>query len=201
MTKNLKSKKEVPEKLRKKWGACEHDQVSYKALEKLNNTLLLHCKRLSRDIDRKGEMMELWTKNRQTWTNKINKDLLTRAENHEKTLAEIKAYYEGELKEQKDLYNECIDANKELSKVNRHCIKVNKDIIKDHHEITRAYKGLHDMGKFAEEEGIDVKRHYKMLPENKDQFYDFKQSHKLLENGKVQHTWSVKKKKKKEEVN
>ena len=60
--------------------------------------------------------MELWTKNRLTWTDKINKDLLTRAENHEKTLAEIKVYYEGELKEQKDLYNECIDANKELSK-------------------------------------------------------------------------------------
>tara|TARA_R110000824_G_scaffold400713_1_gene609132 strand:+ start:834 stop:1439 length:606 start_codon:yes stop_codon:yes gene_type:complete len=201
MTKNLKSKKEVPEKLRKKWGACEHDQVSYKELEKLNRALFQHCKRLSRDIDRKGAMMELWTKNRQTWTDKINKDLLAKAENRTKEVEEIKAYYEGELKEQKELYNECIDANKELSKVNRNCIKVNKSIIKDHNEITRAYNGLHKMGKFCEEQGIDIKRHNKMLPEDKDQFYDFKQEHKLLESGKVQHTWSMKKKKKKKEVN
>tara|TARA_R110001606_G_scaffold258636_1_gene406430 strand:- start:34 stop:639 length:606 start_codon:yes stop_codon:yes gene_type:complete len=201
MIKNLKSKKEVPEKLRKKWGACEHDQVSYKELEKLNRALFQHCKRLSRDIDRKGAMMELWTKNRQTWTDKINKDLLAKAENRTKEVEEIKAYYEGELKEQKELYNECIDANKELSKVNRNCIKVNKSIIKDHNEITRAYNGLHKMGKFCEEQGIDIKRHNKMLPEDKDQFYDFKQEHKLLESGKVQHTWSMKKKKKKKEVN
>ena len=208
MAKNLKSKKEYTQKEIKKYGLCKHHLVGYKQLKALvskqqkyivNQDKVLD--RLSKDIENKSNMMNLWMTNRQTWTDKINKDLLTRAENHEKTLAEIKAYYEGELKEQKDLYNECIDANKELSKVNRHCIKVNKDIIKDHHEITRAYKGLHDMGKFAEEEGIDVKRHYKMLPEDKDQFYDFKQCHKLLENGKVQHTWSVKKKKKKEEVN
>ena len=196
-----KTKIEITEKLRKKYGACEHDQVSYKELVKLNRALFLHCKRLSRDIDRKGAMMELWTKNRQSWTDKINKDLLAKAEGHTKEVEEIKAYYEGELKEQKELYNECIEANKELSKVNRHCIKVNKSIIKDHNEITRAYNGLHSMGKFCEEQGIDIKRHNKMLPEDKDQFYDFKQDHKLLESGKVQHTWSMKKKKKKKEIN
>ena len=196
-----KSKIKITEKDRKKYGTCEHDQVSYIALEKLNKGLFLHCKRLSRDIDRKGEMMELWMKNRQSWTNKINKDLLTKAENHEKILAETKAYYEGELKELKDLYNECIDANKELSKVNRHCIKVNKDIIKDHHEITRAYNNLHRLGKFCEEDGIDIKRHNKMLPEYKDNFYDFKQKHTLLESGKVKSNWSVKKKKNKKEFN
>mgnify|MGYP000105885945 FL=1 len=196
-----KTKIEITEKLRKKEGACGHDQVSYKELEKLNRALFLHCKRLAKDIDRKGAMMELWTKNRQTWTDKINKDLLAKTENHTKEVEEIKAYYEGELKEQKELYNECIDANKELSKVNRHCIKVNKSIIKDHNEITRAYNGLHSMGKFCEEQGIDIKRHNKMLPEDKDQFYDFKQEHKLLESGKVQHTWSMKKKKKKKEIN
>jgi len=180
MVKKLKPKR-ATEKDRKKYGACEHDQVSYIALEKLNKALFLHCKRLSRDIDRKGAMMELWTKNRQTWTDKINKDLLTKAEDHDRILAENKAYYEGELKEQKELYNECIEANKELSKVNRHCIKVNKDIIKDHNEITRAYNGLHRLGKFCEEDGIDIKRHNKMLPESKDNFYDFKQKHTLLE--------------------
>ena len=196
-----KSKIKITEKDRKKYGTCEHDQVSYIALEKLNKGLFLHCKRLSRDIDRKGEMMELWMKNRQSWTNKINKDLLTKAENHTKEVEEIKAYYESQLKEQKELYNECIDANKELSKVNRHCIKVNKDIIKDHHEITRAYNNLHRLGKFCEEDGIDIKRHNKMLPEYKDNFYDFKQKHTLLESGKVKSNWSVKKKKNKKEFN
>ena len=200
MVKKLKPKR-ATEKDRKKYGACEHDQVSYIALEKLNKALFLHCKRLSRDIDRKGAMMELWTKNRQTWTDKINKDLLTKAEDHDRILAENKAYYEGELKEQKELYNECIEANKELSKVNRHCIKVNKDIIKDHNEITRAYNGLHRLGKFCEEDGIDIKRHNKMLPESKDNFYDFKQKHTLLESGKVKSTWSVKRKKNKKEIN
>ncbi len=195
-TKKSKSKPIVPEVLRKKYGACEHDNVSYLALEKLNKGLLLHCKRLSRDIDRKGAMMDLWMKNRQSWTDKVNKDLLTKAEEHDKIVAELKAHYENEHKEIKELYNECIDANKELSKVNRHCIKVNRKIINDHHEITRAYKGLHEIGKFAQDEGIDVKRHYKMLPENKDDLYDFKQKHTLLENGKVSHQWSMKKKKK-----
>jgi hypothetical protein len=201
MGKKSKSKIKVTEKDRIKHGVCEHDQVSYQSLEKMNNALLLHCKRLSRDIDRKGAMMELWMKNRQTWTNKINKDLLTKAEDHDRILAENKAYYEEQLKEQKELYNECIEANKELSKVNRNCIKVNKDIIKDHNEITRAYNGLHRLGKFCEEDGIDIKRHNKMLPESKDNFYDFKQKHTLLESGKVKSTWSVKRKKSKKEIN
>jgi len=45
-----KTKIEITEKLRKKYGACEHDQVSYKELEKLNRALFQLCKRLSRDI-------------------------------------------------------------------------------------------------------------------------------------------------------
>jgi hypothetical protein len=55
------------------------------------------------------------------------------------------------------------------------------------------------LGKFAEDEGIDIKKHNKMLPENN--FYDFEQKHTLLENGKVKSEWSVKKKKNKKEIN
>ena len=79
--KQILKKRKVPivtEGMRKKYGVCEHDNVNYKALEKLNKSLLLHCKRLSRDIDRKGKMMELWMNNRQLWTNKINKDYVKR---------------------------------------------------------------------------------------------------------------------------
>ena len=44
--------------------------------------------------------------------------------------------------------------------------------------------------------GIDIKKHYKNLPEyNK---YDFSQKHELLESGKVRHTWTAKPKKEKD---
>ena len=68
----------------------------------------------------------------------------------------------------------------------------NQEILKDHNEITRAYNGLAEMGKFAEDEGIDIKKHNKMLPERNK--YDFSQSHTLLESGKVKHSWKFKKK-------
>ena len=43
-------------------------------------------------------MMNLWMTNRQQWTDKINKDLLTKAENHEKEIKKIREHYEKELK-------------------------------------------------------------------------------------------------------
>ena len=42
-------------------------------------------------------MMDLWMKNRQQWTDKINKDLLAKAENHNKEIKELKDHYEKEL--------------------------------------------------------------------------------------------------------
>jgi len=207
MTNNLKSKKEIPEKLRKKWGACEHDQVSYKALEKCNKALFLHCKRLSRDIDRKGEMLDVFIKNRDKWIDKINKDMLTtnkdllaRVQNHNKYTQELKDSYEEELAEVKNLYEEAVEHNREMAEVNRDAIKTNKEIIKSHNEITRAYNGLHTIGEMAQDLGIDIKKHNKMLPENSDDF-QFDQKHTLLENGKVRHTYKVTPKKKKKEIN
>ena len=50
------------------------------------------------------------------------------------------------------------------------------------------------MGKYVDEKII--KKHNKQLPENnREEFTDFKQKHTLLENGKVLHQWSMKKKK------
>ncbi len=69
------------------------------------------------------------------------------------------------------------------------CLKKNKELLKSHNEITRAYNGLHDMGKFAEELGIDIKEHNKTLPE----FHQFEQEHTLLESGRVQHIYKMKK--------
>tara|TARA_R110000765_G_scaffold370747_2_gene460942 strand:+ start:739 stop:1335 length:597 start_codon:yes stop_codon:yes gene_type:complete len=197
MAKQSKVKKIVTEKIRKKYGACEHDSVSFKALEKLCDKQQSYCRtrdriidRLTREIDRKGALIDDWTQSRGRWINDVNQSLLKKTAKHNQ-----------EVKDLEGLIEELTEANKELRKVNKDCISINTNIIKDHQEITRAYKGLHEMGKFAEDEGIDVKRHYKMLPEDKDQFYDFKQSHKLLESGKVLHQWSMKKKKKVEDTN
>ena len=48
-------------------------------------------------------------------------------------------------------------------KKNKDAIKKNKQLIKSHNEITRAYNGLHQLGKFAEQEGIDIRKHQKQL--------------------------------------
>jgi len=191
--KQILKKRKVPivtEGMRKKYGVCEHDNVNYKALEKLNKSLLLHCKRLSRDIDRKGKMMELWMNNRQLWTNKINKDYVKRAELHKEEIEQVKKIYQKKIDELQQLYDEAIEVNTDVVNKNRDCIKANREILKDHNDIVRAYNGLAEMGRYAEESGVDIKKHRGRLPEG----YEFKQKHTLLESGKVKHSYSLKKK-------
>ena len=186
-----KSKIVITDKDRKKYGVCEHDQVSYKALDKMCRSLLLHCKRLSRDIDWKGKMMELWMNNRQLWTNKINKDYVKRAELHKEEIEQVKKIYQKKIDELQQLYGEAIEVNTDVVNKNRDCIKANREILKDHNDIVRAYNGLAEMGRYAEESGVDIKKHRGRLPEG----YEFKQKHTLLESGKVKHSYSLKKKK------
>jgi hypothetical protein len=69
------------------------------------------------------------------------------------------------------------------------CLEKNQELLKDHIEITRAYNGLHEMGKYAEELGIDIKKHNEKLPE----YHQFEQKHTLLESGRVQHIYKMKK--------
>ena len=194
--KKSKSKIVITEKDRKKYGVCEHDQVNYKALNKMCDGLLLHCKRLSRDIDRKGKMMELWMK-----THKILQENLIRKEAlYLKKLNDLKTNYNLTIDDwvlqndhlKADL-KEAVEINKDVMLKNDDCIKKNTEILKSHNEITRAYNGLHSMGKFAEEEGIDIKKHNRQLPEN----MEFTQSHELMESGRVKHVYGIKKKKKK----
>ena len=70
-----------------------------------------------------------------------------------------------------------------------------EDCHKDKNDITRAYNGLHSLGKFAEEQGLDIKKASRDLPENQKNKYDFKQKHSLLESGKVTHEYFFGKKK------
>ena len=110
------------------------------------------------------------------------------------------AKHNQEVKDLEGLIEELTEANKELRKVNKDCISINTNIIKDHQEITRAYNGLAQMGKYVDEKVIT--KHNKKLPENNpDDFHEFKQKHTLLESGKVLHQWSMKRKKKVEDTN
>ena len=197
MAKTKKQPKEYTQKEIKKYGLCKHHLVGYKQLKTLvrkqqkyivNQDKILD--RLSKDIENKSNMMNLWMTNRQTWTDKINKDLLQKAENHAKEKKEIKEHYEKELAEVNKLYEEAVETNREIVEINRDAIKTNREIIKSHNEITRAYNGLHSVGEFAQDLGIDIKKHNKMLPENNPD-YEFSQKHTLLESGKVRHEYKL----------
>ena len=197
-----KSKIRVTEKLRKKYGACEHDKVSYKELSKGFDQLFIAHRRVCRDNDRKGKILE-------TIVTEKKQQLKNIGDQKAKQLDVLKNLYATKLNEMKANYNEVIDdweaqndqlkadlkechkINKDVLKKNKDCIKKNKAILKDHHEITRAYNGLHQMGKFAEQSGIDITKHNKQLPE-----YDqFEQKHILMESGRVNHVYTFKKKK------
>ena len=196
-----KSKTKVTEKLRKKYGACEHDKVSYKELNKGFSELFIAHRRVCRDNDRKGKILEtIVTEKKQQLKNigdQKAKQLNVLKNLYAEKLNEMKANYQVELDKWEVAYkkacaerNEAYEYNTEILKKNKDCIKKNKAILKDHHEITRAYNGLHSMGKFAEEEGIDIKKHNKQLPE-----YDqFEQKHTLMESGRVNHVYTFKKK-------
>ena len=190
-----KSKIVITEKYRKKYGVCEHDQVSYKALDKMCRSLLLHCKRLSRDIDRKGKWMELWMKKqkeRMTLEDQLTEDKahLFLKENTIETLQDEIKEKNLKIDELQKLYDEAIEVNNDVVEKNRDCIKANQTLLKDHNEIVRAYNGLAEMGRYAEEIGVDIKKHRSQLPEG----YEFNQSHTLLESGKVKHSYKLKKK-------
>ena len=79
MAKTKKKPKEYTQKEIKKYGLCKHHLVGYKQLKTLvrkqqkyivNQDKILD--RLSKDIENKSNMMNLWMTNRQTWTDKIN---------------------------------------------------------------------------------------------------------------------------------
>ena len=197
MAKTKKKPKEYTQKEIKKYGLCKHHLVGYKQLKTLvrkqqkyivNQDKILD--RLSKDIENKSNMMNLWMTNRQTWTDKINKDLLAKTEKHQEEIKTIKEHYEKEFAEVNKLYEEAVETNREIVEINRDAIKTNREIIKSHNEITRAYNGLHSVGEFAQDLGIDIKKHNKMLPENNPD-YDFSQKHTLLESGKVRHEYKL----------
>ena len=85
----------------------------------------------------------------------------------------------------------------EYKNANVHLVDINADLQKKNIEITRAYNGLAMMGKFAVENGIDIKKHNRELPEHPLNKYKFEQKHEVLESGQTKSTYQLTPKKKK----
>ena len=102
---------------------------------------------------------------------------------------QIRTFYINTYKNAKKV-NKVFDDYKEA---NDSLAEKNKEIVKDNFDLTRAYNGLSQLGHFAEESGIDIKKHNGKLPENNK--WDFEQKHTLTETGKVRHQYKLKPKK------
>ena len=75
-----------------------------------------------------------------------------------------------------------------------------EELTKQRNESTRAYNGLAQMGKFAEDMGIDLQSASADLPEAEKNKYDFKQTDTVMESGKVKHQMFLKPKQRPEGV-
>ena len=84
--------------------------------------------------------------------------------------------------EYKEAYEDCLKKNDAF-------VIQNNELIKERDEVTRAYTGLHTMGKIAQDQGINIEKYKNKLPENN---VEFEQEHKLLESGEVQHSYKFK---------
>ena len=159
------SEKEL-NKIRKQTGACEHDQVSYKSLETLNEKLMWRLRkdeeyfrslsfsnyRLARSLDRNTRLMDIWRKANEKNTKTVN--------------------------DREQLWESRCEA---LSKVAL--------------DWKRKYEGLCNMKETAESMGIDTEN-YVATEEDKQFIKDYNFEHKAtqLESGKVKNIFNFKKK-------
>jgi len=189
-------KTKITKKLIKEYGLCEHHKLSYKKIDSEFTKLFVAHVRLSRDNESKGRILEKIFKenaNRnKLYINKLRalrKNFQKKIDEVEEQKLAIRSIWQTKIESyevaNKDLFEKnilCMDKNAEL-------ITKNRDITVINHEVTRAYNGLHMMGKFAEDQGIDIKKHTQNLPENN---MEFEQDHKVLENGKTVHSYKFK---------
>ena len=118
------------------------------------------------------------------YAKKFNKDFEKQEAKHDALVFILRDKIEklengAHVKKYIDAYDDCIKKNDDF-------VIANNKLVKERNEICRAYNGLHQLGKFAEDEGIDIKKYSKKLPENN---MEFEQEHKVLESGKVQHSY------------
>ena len=98
-----------------------------------------------------------------------------------------------ELKYRTQEFNKLYAHTLELQKTNAQFADYHERLIKDNFALTRAYDGLSQMGKMAEDLGINIEEHRWKLPENeKNHDYQFKHETKLMESGKVKNIFKFK---------
>ena len=139
---------------------------------------------LTADVKQKNSKLKTYEKYQKLNVKRVNKNWLERQTEHEALVSILRSKVEslesGELTQQyKEAYEDCLKKNDEFA-------IQNLQLIKERDEVTRAYNSLHTMGKFCEEEGINIKEYSKKLPENN---LDFEQTHKVLESGQVRSSY------------
>ena len=118
-----KSKTKVTEKLRKAYGVCEHDNISYKELEKGQKLLFIAHRRVCRDNDRKGKILLLLTREKTQWAKAYAKRFNDLKASYQESIAK----WEIALNEVTAERNEAYDYNTELLEKNKDCIKKKED--------------------------------------------------------------------------
>ena len=157
--------------------------------EELDRTLTAQQKKklLSDDID-----LSKCSKKELLYAIKINEFLLSRQYETVQDLRKSVNWQQNIIDENKigaeALAGKFYDIRQELEKQLEDCHKQKTEAI-------RAYQGLAQMGKFAEEMGVDLKQACEDLPESEKNKYDFNQKHTVLESGRVKHKYFMKPKK------
>ena len=150
---------------------------------------------LTADIKQKNLKLKSYEKYQKLNVKRVNKNWLDRETQHEAQIFILRDKIEqlengAHVKKYIEAYEDCLKKNDEF-------VVQNTKLIKERDEVTRAYNGLHMMGKFAEEEGINIKEYSKKLPENN---MEFEQHHKVLESGQVRHSYKFTMPKKEKEI-
>lgn len=144
---------------------------------------------LEQDIKYKNQKLKSYEKYQKLNVKRVNKNWEVRETKFNALewilrdkISKLEKGENSELDKYKAAYEDCLKKNDDF-------VIANNKLVKERDEICRAYNGLHQMGKFAEDEGINIKKYSKKLPENN---MEFEQDHKVLESGKVQHTYKFK---------
>jgi hypothetical protein len=139
---------------------------------------------LTADIKQKNTTLRSYEKFQKLNVKKVNKDWDEREQKFNALEFILRDKIEKlengtHVKKYIEAYEDCLKKNDDF-------VVQNSQLIKERDEVTRAYNGLHQMGKFAKELNIDIKKYSEKLPENN---MEFEQNHRVLESGKVQHSY------------
>ena len=109
------------------------------------------------------------------------------------SLEKLNQYLFSEIKIKDAEYFKLYNHTLELQKVNNQYADYNERLVKDNFALTRAYDGLSQLGKMAEDLGINIEEHRWRLPENeKNHDWQFKHESKLMESGRVKNVFKFK---------